>query len=495
MLSAQSGYAVAIAKEKLPNDVSANALPGFFNIGIPYVEATRLTLAGTGRYGVMESIGPVHGAHHEFGGKLAIGGSFAKWFSTALIFDGKYQKHPADQNNETDISMVGVPILTLRAGAPAGKRMLLGGELDIRIPGAKAPSLNFKATTISGRLLGTLLATRQFYFGFSTGFRLDNSENIISLDTHEFFRSGDRIALEVSEYNAFLIGIAMAYEVNRLKFILEADSQIYAAKNARVAQSPTRIAFGARYTASDMLQFDLSTETLVSKRPDVSPGATILPIQPRFLVLMGIRVTWGNKAKAANSAVSFASNQENKTQTDVAPPVVVGPQSPSGAISGRVLDEEDLPVSNVAIVVRASDKSEHSTVTDKDGNYKIEKIPTGSATITATAEYFDSTTFSVHVTERSTTSVSPTRLIQTKVGSQIRGLVRDNNGMPLSAHIFVTPGKNKTNTDGDGFFEINVDEGDYTVEILSPGFIKQKRSVTVGDNSVVIMNIDLSAKQ
>ncbi|MBN2714621.1 MAG: carboxypeptidase regulatory-like domain-containing protein [Deltaproteobacteria bacterium] len=488
-LSTWSAHIEAADTIKTPDDVAADGLPGFFNLGIPFGGSSRLSLAGTARYGVIESIGPINGLHHELGGNVALGGVFAKWFAAGLQLDGKFQNHPNQSEEEVDHSMVGIPILKLRAGAPAGNHLLLGGELEIHIPGGNAPSLQFNAATLTGRFLGTVVSAAPFFLGVTAGFRIDNSEN--SAPAQETLRPGDRIALDIAAYHSFLLGIAMSYEINRLRFIFETDARFYASSDAAISESPIRLTLGARYVMTAALQFDLYTETFLSKRPDVDIDAPLLPIPPRFAAMFGIRYTWGAEAEL--------KPEPPKEELVISPALPEAPpetrQKSTGGIQGRITDEEGLPVAAASIRVLAADGSAYSATSDSEGNYSVAGVPTGSATVTASAEYFEPKSFDVTVSENAIATVASAQLVQTKVGSQIRGLVRDTDGTPLDASIVIKPGRYTTQTDDKGFFEIDVDPGEYTVEISSEGLVKQKRAVTVGDNSVVILNVDLAAKQ
>lgn len=471
--------------------MASDGLPGFFNQGIPYANTRQLSFAGTARYGIIESVGPVSGTHHELGGTLAVGGVIIPWISAALLFDGKYQKHPDDARG-ADSSFIGVPVIKLRGGAPLGRMLLLGGELEARIPGDEPPSLKFNAAILTARVLATVVSLAPFYVGATVGFRLDNSENVAV--AYDSFRPGDRVALDVSSYNAVVFGLAMAYQFRKFRFILEGDSLKYISGDAPFSQSPTRITAGARYAATDALQFDLYTETIAGKRPDISTNSPLLPILPRFSIFAGLRYTLGGKTGASTAQQNDGMNRLNpndKKKTPVTEPI----RPPTGTVSGRILDAEGLPVAEANISIQGKDGTETTGVTDAEGTYRIPEVPVGAVTVTVTAEYFETVSFDVDVTKDGTADAAPITLVQSKVGSQIRGLVRDQNGNPLSANIRVVPGKLKTKTNSDGFFEVDVVPGDYTVEISSAGFVRQNRAVTVGDNTVVILNVDLTARQ
>ncbi|MBN2528345.1 MAG: carboxypeptidase regulatory-like domain-containing protein [Deltaproteobacteria bacterium] len=490
MLVVCTDNGIASDQVQTSQNIASDAMPGFFNIGVPYGAAPRLSIAGTARYGLIESIGPQSGIHHELGGTIAIGGTLWPWISAALILDGEYQKHPADDEG-SDYSIVGVPELKFRGGSPVGKHLLLGGEIDARFTGEEAPSLQLNATVLSGKLLATIISLAPFQIGLMTGFCLDYSEN--GAPARDSLRPGDRIALDASNYHAVLFGLALAWQVKQIRFILEADSRKYITSEVPFSTSPTRITLGAQYSITKALQLDLSTETIVSKRPGVETDDPLVPILPRFTALLGIRYTW-------HSAESPKSG-ENTNIDAVVPPIDSGDNSnqvkkpvATGTVQGQILDEESLPITDATVTVVAADGSNHTTVTDKNGNYALRSIPVGPAEGTVEAEYFEPTTFKVDVAENITSIAAPETLVQSKVGSQIRGLIRDVSGAPLNATILILPGRIKTQTDSEGFFEVDVNPGQYTVEIFARGFVRQKQQVNVGENSVVVLNVDLRAK-
>ena len=476
----------------IPSGVASDGLPGFFNLGIPYTHHRQLSFAGTARYGIIESIGPISGTHHELGGTLAVGGVIVPWISAALLFDGKYQKHPDDAQG-SDSSLIGVPVIKLRGGAPVGRMLLLGGEIETRIPGEKPPSLKFNAAILTARVLATVVSLAPFYVGATLGFRLDNSENVAPAYTS--LRSGDRVALDISSYNAVVFGLAMAYQLRKFRFILEGDSLKYISADAPFSQSPTRITAGARYAATDALQFDLYTETIAGKRPDVRTDAPLLPILPRFSIFVGMRYTLGGKTEASPAQRTDGMNPLQSGAEKKKPVAEPIKPPPTGTVSGRILDGEGLPITEATVTAQGKDGTETTGVTDAEGTYRISGVPVGAVTVTVAAEYFETASFNVDVTEGGTAEAAPVTLVQSKMGSQIRGLVRDQLGNPLPANIRVLPGKLKTKTNNDGFFEVDVVPGDYTVEISSTGFVRQNRAVTVGDNSVVILNVDLTARK
>lgn len=487
-LIGSSQGAVAQEPDVSTSNISSDGLPGFFRVGIPYTKAPRIAISGTGRYGIIESIGTIPGKHHELGGHLSVGTSIFPWFSASLAFDGKYQKHPSGG----DFSALGSPLLKLRLGEKIKKSLLLGGELEAWFPGADAPSLEWRATTVTGKLLATIIKWTPFQIGATIGFRLDNSaKSAPNLNT---LRPGDRISLDLSDHNALVTGIAFKYQLPKLAFILEYNAQLLLGEDARVSTSPMLLCAGARYQPISSLSFDLYTETALNKRPNIAPSQPLSPIPPRFAVFVGIRYMW-------NLFDSSTGKHKKTTKPKIIPetknpdtPVPVIPQKTTGIISGQILDAESLPIADASVEIVVND-STVTTRTDTDGNYTAPEVPVGTATVTITAQYFEPQTFEIEVQSGDNPINAPKKMVQSKVGSQLRGLVRNVAGEGIDADIVVLPNRIRTDTNNEGYFEIDVPPGTYTIEITARGYKKQKRSVTVGDNSVVILNVDLSEKR
>jgi uncharacterized membrane protein len=70
--------------------------------------------------------------------------------------------------------------------------------------------------------------------------------------------------------------------------------------------------------------------------------------------------------------------------------------------------------------------------------------------------------------------------------------VRSFRGKPLAASIRLEPSAATTETDAEGFFQIDVPPGEYEVVIEAPGYQAQRRHAKVDQQGVVIVNADLS---
>jgi uncharacterized membrane protein len=69
--------------------------------------------------------------------------------------------------------------------------------------------------------------------------------------------------------------------------------------------------------------------------------------------------------------------------------------------------------------------------------------------------------------------------------------VRSYQGKPIAAKITIDPGGAEAQTDDQGFFQVDVQPGEYDVRIEAPGFAPQKRHVKVDKQGVVVINADL----
>jgi hypothetical protein len=75
--------------------------------------------------------------------------------------------------------------------------------------------------------------------------------------------------------------------------------------------------------------------------------------------------------------------------------------------------------------------------------------------------------------------------------SELRGLVRSFDGSPLQATVEVQPGGEEATTDADGVFDLELAPGRYRVRIRADGYQAQERTVTVEQQGVTVLNVEL----
>ncbi len=468
--------------------MNGKGLRGYNRVGIPVSLTSNLSLAGAAGYGFTESMGSQDGTHHRLLGKVGVGAALLRYLAVALHLDGRYDIHPDDEDGK-DTSLAGDPRLTLRGGYPFGRLFQLGAEVVAWVPGGDAPSMDWVATTVDAQLLAALAATdRPWSIAVLAGFRFDNSANS-SPDLNRL-REGDRIVLGISDFNSVLAGLGGAYRFLGFEVFGEVSADILVGSGApSFATSPLRAGLGIRHTFIQSLKLELLAEAALSKRPGVAPADPLIPIEPRFSVAVGLSYTW-----------SFADEKEIEPASVPAPEPALRPAPPAPApepttvtISGTIVGDEDEPVSGATVTLTVGEVN-METETDPRGGYSFENVPFGEAKLTATAEDFETLEWTVTVTPEMQ-PVESQRMTQAERGSQLRGLVRSFRGEGIQASITVKPLGLKTTSDKDGFFEVDVPPGRYTVIIEAPRYRRQRRKVEVEQNSVTILNVDLRKKK
>jgi hypothetical protein len=78
--------------------------------------------------------------------------------------------------------------------------------------------------------------------------------------------------------------------------------------------------------------------------------------------------------------------------------------------------------------------------------------------------------------------------------AQVRGHIRSFSGEALRATIRVQPGDRKASTNDEGYFELDVPPGHYTVRLRAFGYASQTRRVQVDPNGVTVLNVELRKK-
>jgi hypothetical protein len=472
--------------------------------------APRVTLAAGAGYGFTESLVPNldgqlapfgargpggAGSHHRLSGSLAVAFQPLTFLSAALMFDGRFDKHPDDANGSSSSTLGEGPRLFVRAGRALSPSMALGGQLGVWVPGAEAPSFRFDATTIDAVVIGTLTPPKaDLAVSINAGFRLDQSGK--SVDRPASLRPGDRLSLMVSDSNAVLVGVGASKLVGaKVEVLADTTWNILVGDKAPSAfDSPLRLGVGGRYHVNDTrtLQIEVSPEVVLSGRPAQGPGVPLVPIEPRFSFLVGARYTLPFGAGAA----AAQNGETTQPQTNKPPPVNPMVQTVKGRITkeGSAPDGADSGIANahVTITVTAADGTvglERSADTGADGTFAIGDLGLGRAKVSVKAAGYEDGSAELEVKQGTPDLVIALKRV-IKAG-QLRGLVRSFNGKPLAATIRVEPLNVETKTDSDGTFQIDVPPGSYEVVIAAPGHAGQRRPVQVEENGVTILNADL----
>lgn len=487
-----TGGARAQSGQSAPPGDAADGLPGFSRVAWPGAERTALSLSASGGYSLLEGQPGEDGDHHRGFGTLAAGLSLRDLLAVSLRFDGRLDLHP-DDGMGSHAGAVGDPRFGLRSAAlPLGERVVLGAGLSLWAPGAEAPSVELAASTLDAQLLLGFHASTALRIGLSAGYRLDRSHK--SIDAPERLRAGDRLVLGVSDFDAALLGLGASYQQGATEWLAECSGDLLLGDGAPpVRGSPLRAGLGARHDVASAWQLSLWLEAGLGSAVDQGPTDPLVPIQPRFGMRAGLRYRFELDPPPPTSEPEPEPEPTPVAETapdpaPAAPPVAAGPSS----LHGRVVDEQGGAVAG-AHLVWLTDDAMAETDSDAEGRFRIEPAAPGTGTLTMTAKGLAEVGRSLELSQGQSQEVQ----LETRIDvprAQLRGTVRSRGGKRLTATITIYPAKTKFATDAEGYFEADVEPGDYKVRIRAYGFRSQNRDVVVQDNGVTVLNVELKKK-
>jgi hypothetical protein len=440
------------------------AVPAADRVWLPVTEAAPVSVAASGGYGVIESQAG-EGAHHRVEGSLAAAAGVTPNVAISLGFDGRHDIHP-----DGDSDAVGTPQLGVLAGVRVSESVRLGGGLQLQVPGRTAPSLDFSALALSLNALAAWDARRDFTLAGKLGFRFDQTAQ--AAPDVSRLSNADRLSLGLSEFNAVPFGVAAFQRIAGFELLGELSGEVLVGSNAPdLLHSPLRAALGGRWPVASSFSGELLFELSLSKRPDYTSVGPLIPVEPRFSVGLGVRYapTFGKPAPAP------------------APLPVVAPAATT-RLHGDVLDAEGVALGSVRVTVRVAGR-EFSASTSDDGAFELGDLPRGSAQLTIDGPGVIPATQPVELDRDEV--VLPLQAARAPVSSQLRGLVRSFAGSALPAQIRVLPEAGTVTADKDGRFMLELRAGEYEVEIECAGYLTQHRKISVQDNGVTLLNVEL----
>lgn len=460
---------------------TASGLCGLVYAGAPRC-APGWTLSGTGGYGETT----LKGVHHRAIGTLGVAYTplAVPWLSVSLEFQGRVDVHPADEHGGKHASATGDPWLHARAGWPLARRVSLGGELGLWLPGNTAPSYSASATTVDVKALVSWLdASSNWSVLGSLGVRIDNSAN--SAPDTERLRYGDLIALGLSDSSALLVAVGVMRRIQAFQVFGELSGQLLLGKDAPpLIQSPLRAAIGGRYFFSERLSTELSVIPVFSQRPNTSPDAPLVPIEPRVSVLAGVRYQFLSKKPEPKPSEAI------KTE-----PTALDEPKQIAAIRGSLTDESGAPLPDATVLLNHSEGTQQESVSQGDGSYVFEGIKPGKVTLSVSASGFDPLMWEVQVVAPLTQVPAQKLSAAAQVTGTVRCFVRSFTSEPLKANIVVRDTRGRKvasgSSDASGLWEYALPPGDYKVSIEAPRYKSRRSNIRVAPNEVAVLNVDL----
>jgi hypothetical protein len=439
------------------------ALPAADRVWMPVTEAAPISVAASGGYGVTESQ-EGEGAHHRVEGSLAAAAGLTPNIAVSLAFDGHYDMHPGG-----DTSAVGTPQLGVVAGMHATESIRVGAALQLQVPGRTAPSLDFRALALSLSGLAAWNAGRDFTLAGKLGFRFDQTKNAAPDVSRLSY--ADRLALGLSDFNAVPFGVAAFQRIAAFELLGELSGEALVGAHAPdLLHSPLRAALGGRWPVASSVVGELLLELSLSQRSQYSRVEPLIPAEPRFSVGLGVRYT-----------------PDFRKPAPAPPPPVVAPPAMT-RLHGDVSDPDGLRLGSIHVTVRVAGR-EYSVSTSDDGGFDLDDLPRGRAQVAIDGPGLVPATQQVELDRAEV--VLPLQAARAAVSSQLRGLVRSFAGSALPAQVRVLPDAGVVTADKDGRFMLELQAGEYEVEIECAGYLTQHRKISVQDNGVTLLNVEL----
>jgi hypothetical protein len=250
-----------------------------------------------------------------------------------------------------------------------------------------------------------------------------------------------------------------------------------------LGQSPLRATLGVRQFLTPGLSLEGLCDLGLSSRPSIAPTAPLIPIEPRFVALIGLRYRFGE------TPVPIAP-VANPLPPPPAPPPVEAPKPVDTDVEVAVTDDQGGPVKDAKVEVDMGGKP-IPLRPDEEGRYRASHVPLGKGKLTIQAPGRKPVEQTIELGSRAPVHVD-IRTEPVLPSGQVRGLVRSFDGKAVAAKISVEPGGLQGHTDAQGFFQIDVPPGHYDVAIEAKGYRVQRRSITVEKDGVLILNADLA---
>ena len=455
------------------------ASPGYFRVPVVAAAAPGALLMGGVAYGFTESQATAPGPHHRVQGRLAGGLTLLRGLDLSAGTNLRYDRHEADGLG-ADQGTVLDSDLHAEAGGEPWPALHLGMGVGAAFTRGESLGRSLQNPALDAHLLAAYLPHQAaLSVGVLVGFRLDRTAGSVSDPAR--YRSGDRLALGVSAFDAVPLGVGTSYRLGQTELVLELSADVLVGSGAPdFMRSPLRATAGARQQLSDELSLRLLTDTSLSQRSDTSEAEALLPVEPRFAVLVGMSYQW----------LGAAAELEPLPPPPLRRPVaVVLPAS----LQVNVTTREGYPLSDATVELVVSAQTlpvPHQNLQ----TYRLDEIRVHEATLRVRAARLEAYESRLAFIAGKPLVVN-VQLQPEPPSGQVRGLVRSFNGTGLHAKIRIEPPGTELSTDAAGAFSADVPPGHYDILVEAPGHQAQRRRVDVAADGVVVLNADLAKGQ
>jgi hypothetical protein len=457
--------------------LGASTVPGYFRVPVVAAAARGAAVAASAGYAFTESQSAAPGSHHRLIGRLGAGLVPLPWLELALGTNVRHDRHTGDELGSDTGTVLDSDVQAL-GGAELAGDLHLGTALAAHFSRGDDVGRSLAHPALDLQLLAAWLPEGSaFSVGLAAGYRIDRSGGLLAHP--EGLRTGDRLALEVSDFDALSAGIGTSYRLSKTELLAELSGNVLVGAGAPAFRySPLRAALGARQDLSPAVALRLSVESSLSSRESRADALGLYPIEPRLQVLVGVACHWLDWDAPAVS--------RGETPPDHSSPA---PPAAPGSLQVNVTTVDGHPLSD-AVVELASPGGTQLVPHEHFERYRLRDLKSSRYVLRVSAERLETFSRELQI-EPGLAQVVDVRLAPAQPSGQIRGLIRSFDGQGLPARILVAPLGRELSTGPDGTFSVEVPPGHYAVSIDAPGHGRQVRSIDVQDDGVVILNADL----
>lgn len=469
---------------------TSDALPGLGTSAVPQLQrAVSASFVGAGGYGLnIDPIGPGT-MHHRVGGSLAGAVHVVPWLAIGLRLHGRYDV--VTSGTRSDDGLLGYPALALRLSAEPTAGFTIGLDAQAMVWGAEAPSFELASTSVLLRALGAYaieLGGARLVLALNLGYFLDNSRAAAPRGVTDNLSAEDRLSLGVSDSGAFVASLGGAYVTEGFDLYAEVSSRIYT-DGSVIGSSPVRLGAGARiWAVPEVLFLGVGADVRLTPQSAALAGTgTNAPIEPVLGVQLSLGVRIGAETPPGETIVADQTQGDDTTeQPDETPAETVG------TAVGRVTSGDTAVVGAQIELTSDVDGQTRTVRSDADGRWQVADVPIGGARYRITAEGLEPAEGTLTIAAGAPVETSSV-LARPLPQGEIRGVIQASNGRPLAARIVIRPLGRELTADAEGSFAVEVAPGEYDVEVSAPGHRAQTRHVTVAEQGVVVLNVQLRA--
>jgi hypothetical protein len=425
-------------------------------------------------YAYTESVIDDTDKHQRVFGEAAAAWAPWQYLQLSLGFDARYDKHTSDVEPRSDSGGALGTTFATRHAFQLDEHWAVGVRTALRFPPAADVGRGFQGVSPEFAAIGTYLFKPNQELSLNVGYRIDRSQESVDRPLVTL-QPGDRVASQISQYDALLLGLLYAMPIGPVTASAEWSWDVALGNDAPSAiESPMRIRLAAQIKLARRFLPGVELGVSPSGRPEFNDK--LVRVEPRM---------WA----ALTCGVSFARASQEYTPDEPAQPVIMEAKPEPSVLDVKVLDASGAPV-NGASVALAVEGDRKEAQTDSDGGAELELRPTLEHTLSVSAEGFQPQSVMVQGTPgRQAVSVSLARALPE---GEIKGNVRSlRGGQPVKARITIAPLGKVVNSDEKGNFVVDVPPGQYSLEIEAQGYEPQTRAAQVERLGVTIIVVDL----